>query len=67
MFEKLDLGHFCLQCEDMFYNKLFCIPQYVISQKGLERHEGEQMMTGFSFWGELSHLICKMHIVDVHY
>ncbi len=35
-------------------NIFFCVQQKKETHAGLERHEGEQMITKFSFSGELS-------------
>ncbi len=58
----LDLGKFQLCCclwrvrklSDFIKNILICVPTMNEGLTGLERHEGEQLMTVFSFLGELS-------------
>ncbi len=42
-----------------FHNIFFCVQHKKETYTGLERHEGEQMMTTFSFWVNYSFKYCK--------
>ncbi len=42
------------ELSEFIKNILICVPKINEGLMGLERHEGEQLMTEFSFLGELS-------------
>ncbi len=42
------------ELSDFIQNIFICVPKMIKGLTGLERHEGEYLMTGFSFLGELS-------------
>ncbi len=54
-FRKLRLNHWChMDYFNFIKNILICVPKMNKDLMDLEQHEGEKLMTEFSFLGELS-------------